>query len=267
MLSRLSFPLILVFWIVMNVLLWRSEFGGRNEMGSAVPVNIVLEKILTAPDDSALEIFHRNAKVGYCRWQANVGEEVATGKIATEDYEPEGRVKRLSSYTVNLEGNFLLEEPGNRLRFQVHSSFTTGHVWKDLLLRVSARPRSWEIKTVAADESISLTVEEAGAKWQRQLKYSELTDPGKLLREFGYPLPPILLNQLSQAPKNLSLGLNWEARNDWFKVGHSKVRVYRLQARLLDRYQAVVIVSRVGEILRVELPNEIVLVNDALINL
>jgi hypothetical protein len=42
------------------------------------------------------------------------------------------------------------------------------------------------------------------------------------------------------------------------------VRVYRLQARLLDRYQIVVVVSRVGEILRVELPNGLLLVNEAL---
>jgi len=36
---------------------------------------------------------------------------------------------------------------------------------------------------------------------------------------------------------------------------------------LLDRYQAVVVVSRVGEILRVELPNGLLLVNEALTNL
>ena len=67
--------------------------------------------------------------------------------------------------------------------------------------------------------------------------------------------------------KNLSLGLRWEARNDWLKIGHSQVRVYRLHTRLLDRYQAVVVVSRVGEILRVELPNGLLLVNEALTNL
>ena len=67
--------------------------------------------------------------------------------------------------------------------------------------------------------------------------------------------------------KNAALDLQWTARKDWLEIGRSKVGVYRLQARLLDQYQAVVIVSRVGEILRVELPNGVRLVNDALTNL
>jgi len=45
------------------------------------------------------------------------------------------------------------------------------------------------------------------------------------------------------------------------------VRAYRLQTRLLDRFQALIFVSSVGEILRIELPDEIILVNDQLTNL
>jgi hypothetical protein len=40
------------------------------------------------------------------------------------------------------------------------------------------------------------------------------------------------------------------------------VRAYRLKATLLDRFHATFYVSPVGEILRVELPNKIVVVND-----
>jgi len=36
---------------------------------------------------------------------------------------------------------------------------------------------------------------------------------------------------------------------------------------VLDKYRAVVIVSRVGEILRVELPGDVVLVNEAIASL
>jgi hypothetical protein len=43
------------------------------------------------------------------------------------------------------------------------------------------------------------------------------------------------------------------------------VRVYHLQARLFDRYHIKVTVSRVGEILRVDLPDDWVLVNEALV--
>ena len=88
-------------------------------------------------------------------------------------------------------------------------------------------------------------------------------------REFGLPLAEGLGDLWSSfvTPKDIALGLRWTARKDWLQIGSSKTRVYRLQARLLDRYQAVVMVSRVGEILRVELPGEVTLVNDALINL
>ena len=47
-------------------------------------------------------------------------------------------------------------------------------------------------------------------------------------------------------------------------VGRTELRVYRLEARLLGRYRAVLIVSPVGEILRVELPDDLVMVNEAL---
>ena len=65
----------------------------------------------------------------------------------------------------------------------------------------------------------------------------------------------------------LTLGLNWEGRQDWMQMGHSRVKVYQLRARFLEEYEIVIIISRVGEILRVTLPGEISLVNEALINL
>jgi hypothetical protein len=58
--------------------------------------------------------------------------------------------------------------------------------------------------------------------------------------------------------------LRWQARHDSVRMGHSAVRAYRLESRILDRYSVVLFVSRVGEILRAELPDEIILVNDAL---
>ena len=50
-------------------------------------------------------------------------------------------------------------------------------------------------------------------------------------------------------------------------TGHTSVRAYRLEATVLDKYRMRVIVSRVGEILRVELPDGWELVNDQLITL
>ena len=65
----------------------------------------------------------------------------------------------------------------------------------------------------------------------------------------------------------MNVGLKWDAREDKLKVGGSFMRVYRLQTRILDHFPVLIYVSRIGEILRIELPDEIILANDALLNL
>ena len=58
------------------------------------------------------------------------------------------------------------------------------------------------------------------------------------------------------------VALNWTAHYEWLRIGHNRVRIYRLEAKLLDRHRVVVLVSRVGEILRVEFPGDIKLITD-----
>lgn len=269
MLYRLCFAAVALFWIVMNVLLWRSEFRGQGELGSAIPVEVVWAKILTAPDDSALEILHRGEKLGYCRWRANVGEELRTGKVGQEGPPPEGMVKHLTGYTIDFEGNLLLPQSSTRMRFEFHGEFETDHSWTEVSAKASVRPNVWELKAVAADETVTLHASDGSQEWERLFKFEDFRQPDKLWRELGTPLPMSLFPSLGlgMTGTNLSLGLSWQARNDWFTIGRSKVRVYRMQAKLFDRYDAVAIVSRVGEILRLELPSGIILVNDALVNL
>jgi hypothetical protein len=269
MLLRLYFPVIAVFFVAMNVLLWRAEFGGAGDPGSAVSEEVVWQKILTAPDDSTLEVSWNDRKIGYCRWVANVGEPVASGRTSPEDALPEGMVKQLTGYTVDLDGNIMAGNPPSRVRFALRLGFATNHVWQDLQLRVSLRPDTWEIQSVAAEEKLRLKYEGESGKWSRAFTFDELRDPRALAGELAGPLAlPLLAGLAPDAqPRNLSLGLNWEAYNDWLRIGHTQVRVYRLQARLLDRYRIVAVISRVGEIMRVELPNGIVLFNEALTNL
>jgi hypothetical protein len=93
-----------------------------------------------------------------------------------------------------------------------------------------------------------------------------------LARQFGDTFALSLLSSMglsSQLPAGLNagLGLKWEGRRDSVLIAHSAVRAYRLETLLLDRYRIAIFVSRVGEILRVELPDEVVLVNDQLANL
>jgi len=269
MLARVLFLVIALFWIVMNALLWRTEFGGGKETGSAVSEEVVWQKILTAPDDSMLEISVNGKKVGYCRWTPNVGEEAAVGNMFRDDFQPDGRVRQPAGYTIDLEGNVLAGQSTARARFNTRVRFAANQAWEEMSLRLSLRPALWEVRTASAEKELTLKYQDGEEAWSRTFTYEELRNPRNLIEEFGGPLAVAAIGPFSgldttSAGRNLSLGLKWEARNDSLKIGHSLVRVYRLQARLFDRYQAVVIVSRVGEIMRVELPNGIRLVNEAL---
>ena len=75
---------------------------------------------------------------------------------------------------------------------------------------------------------------------------------------------PQVMAATTQTNRPLSLALKWEGRYEWLQIGRNKVRIYRLEAKILDRHRIVVLVSRVGEILRIDLPGDIKLVNDVL---
>lgn len=267
MISRIALILLTAFWVTMNILLWRSEYGQRGSAGSSVPAEVVWHKILTAPDSSSLTIFHHGKKVGFCHWITSVGEELS--QIQEDTGSPEGMVRRIMGYRLQLEGNVSSEKAGNRIRFETALTMTTNQLWQDFNLRIILRPTVLEVHSSATDQRVRLNVDDGEEKFERVIKFSDLQNPQALFREFGGPVAGGLLNNFgmfgAQAQSNaLKAGLKWEGREDSIRIGHSPVRTYRLQTRLLDRYQITLFVSRVGEILRVELPDEILLVNDQL---
>lgn len=272
MARKLSFALIVLFWLTMNALLWRSEFAGKDN-GAEVPVSLIWEKILTSPDDSALAVNHAGNRVGYIRWTPNVGKEVATGKIADES--DLGRVQHLDGYTIHADGNFVLPDSFGRIRFEVNAEFDARHRWAKWTFRGAQRPNSWTIAADRETQTVRFGVGENVAPTQT-FKFSDFRNPGKLLDDLGVsavlPLAGVALPSLAplsietNSPA-LALGLSWQGRQEWLKIGHSRVKVYELRATFFEGYEVVIIVSRVGEILRVTLPNETTLVNEALINL
>src|SRR5207248_892698 len=129
-------------WITMNALLWRAEFVGK-EIGATIPVALIWQKILTSPDDSGLAVNYKGDRVGYVRWAPNIGEEVATGKTANENTEIEGRVKKLTGYTLHADGNFILPESGGRIRFELDAKFSANDDWTEWALKGVQRPNTW----------------------------------------------------------------------------------------------------------------------------
>lgn len=262
---RISFLLVSAFWIAMNVLLWRSEFGGPTEAGAAVPIDSVWRKIITAPDNSSLEIYRQEKKIGFARWAPNAGDKFATGKVSSD--EPEGRVRELTGYTLEIQGSLLLAEFTNRIRFDLSLKFGTNGTWQEIEARAANRHDHWTVHASAAEKNVRLQAGGDDGDWERTFTFEELSHPQKLLEEFVDPLTLTLLSGFGLPGRGAnapawSLGLKWDSQYDWIKFGHSKVRVYRLHTRLLDRFDAFVYVSRVGEILWVHLPGEIAARNE-----
>jgi hypothetical protein len=267
MFSKTAILAITAFFIVMNALLWHWELGGRNDLGSPVSPRKVFERILTAPDFSSMEIIHHGNKIGQCRWVPAIGEDRSVGRVMQDD--PEGMVKRPLNYTLDLTGNVFLDQT-QRVRFTADLKLSTNHAWQEFGLRIGLRPTEWTVRSVAAEEKVYLAVEEGDEAFRQVFSFRDLRNPEKLLGELGGPLLPATLAAFgfrmpgAESMQNVSLGLKWEAHQDRLEIGNARLRCYRLRARLFDRYQVVLFVSTIGEILRVELPDQIVLRNEAL---
>jgi len=274
MTQRLLLIGVTVFWVTMNVLLWRSEFRTEGEGGSPVPVKLVWQKMLRAPDDSELEVFHKKKRLGSFRWGANIQESTATGRSATEEPDIEGMVKQLTGYSIDITDGFMDLGRGQRsVRFNSTTTFTTNHAWRDFSVNVVQRPNSFDLRASALSNSLSVSVSSGEGNYARSWNFDQLKDPSRVVGEIsgGGSLPvemltSSLLGSLGlQHIRQVGANLPWEARNDWMMIGHSRLRVFKLRARLFDKHQIVVHVSRVGEILKVELPDEVVMVNKRLV--
>jgi hypothetical protein len=265
MTSRITFLLIALFWLTMTYLLWKSEYEGHNQVGSRVPVELVWRKILTAPDDSSLQIIHQGTKVGFCKWISG------TGKMLTED-APEGMMETIKGYHPTFDGSLFFNDGPGRVQFTSELQLATNNTWQEFNLRVTTKPAAYAIHSRASEETIRLTVSDKQSRWERVFKFSEFQNPQALAEELGFPAAIGMLgelNPLSSAKSQASLlpELIWTARNDWITIGHTSVRAYRLEASLLDRYRMRIIVSSVGEIVRVELPDGWEMINSDLISL
>src|SRR5438552_13877136 len=145
MISRAALILITVFWITMNVLLWRAEYGPQRAAGASVPPELVWQKMLTAPDSSSLSIFHHGAKIGFCHWMTSVGEDLS--KLKGDEAPPEGMIERVTGYRIQFEGNLSLPDVPGRVRFDCNLKLATNQVWEEFSGRLNLRPTVWEVRS------------------------------------------------------------------------------------------------------------------------
>src|SRR5208283_4339849 len=150
--SKVLFLAIVSFWLVMNYLLWRSQWGPHSGIGNSVPVEVVWDKILTAPDSSALDLFDHEKKIGVCHWLANVGSSSpGLNRNQPADYAPDGMVEEITGYSLTFEGNALLPE-SNHVRFEASLDLSTNRAWKYLHVRVSLQPTVWDARAAGGTE-------------------------------------------------------------------------------------------------------------------
>src|SRR5215471_17677370 len=142
MLARVSFLLITLFWLTMNVLLWRREFGADRAARSPVPVPLVWQKILTAPDSSSLVIIAQGRRVGICHWITAISEEWAS---VSEENVPSDMPRKVRGYRLRLEGSALVEAWTNRVRFEGNLRLDRNRQWQELSARLGLRPMVWEV--------------------------------------------------------------------------------------------------------------------------
>ena len=264
MVPRLTFVLIAAFWVAMNILLWRSEYGSRGS-GIPVPVDLVWRKVLTAPDTSSLTVYQDGQKTGFCEFSTSVEQAMA---VLDEDKPPPEGIVARAGYQIRFDGNVSVGEYTNRLTFDGRIQFSSSRAWRELNLKLSSHGAAVEIHSVAANQTIHLKITGDGAVIEREFTFADLQNPNALLHAFAGDFGGGLLSDLDlpavpQTPAALASSLRWEAHHDRLMVGREPVSAYRLETRVLD-HPIVIYVSTLGEILRVELPGGMTAVLDQL---
>ena len=255
MILRITFLFVAGFWVTMNFLLWRAEYGSHGS-GDPVPVALVWRKILTAPDTSSLTIYQNGEHSGFCEFSTSVETEMAS---FDEDRPPPAGFATRSGYQIHLNGNTSLGDFTNRLRFDGRFSFSSNRQWRDLNLKLSTHTASIEIHSIATNQTVHLTFSSDGSVIERDIAFADLENPDALLHRLfgnfsGELLGALDLPVLPQGSATLAQNMHWEAHRDRLKIGSEPVSVYRLETRVLD-HPVVIYTSTLGEILRVELPD------------
>ena len=253
--ARLTFFAIAAFWLTMNVLLWRAEYGAHSNE-TPVPLALVWQKILTAPDASSLSVYQNRARMGYCEFSTSVGQQMAT--VDADRPPPEGLVQQ-AGYEIHLAGNVALNDFTNRLKFDGRVKFSSARAWCEVNLHISSHQTGVEIHALATNSAVHLKITSDGSALEKDLAFSDLQNPNALARALLGNGADTLLGVLdlpALAAPAAAQKIVWRASHTRVKIGTEAVPIYRIETSLLG--QAVVVdVSTLGEILRVELPGNL----------
>jgi hypothetical protein len=253
--ARLTFLAIAAFWLTMNVLLWRAEYGSHSG-GTPVPVELVWRKILTAPDASSLSVYQNGDRTGYCELSTSVGQEMAA---ADADRPPPAGLVRQAGYQIHLAGNIALGDFTNRVKFDGRLNFSPAREWREIELKISSHQVVVEIHSLATNQTVHLKINSGGGMLEKDLSFADLQNPSALVRALMGNVADTLFGALDLpdlAATSAAQKLEWRASRTRVKIGTEAVPVYRIETDVLGR-DVLMDISTLGEILRVELPGGI----------
>lgn len=255
MAARLTFLGIAIFWLTMNGLLWRSEFGSRGG-DMEVPVALVWQKILTTPDASSLTVYQNGERSGYCEVSTGVARQMAT---VDADNPVPGNLSTRNGYQLHLGGNISFGDFTNRLKFEAHLKFRHLREWEDFYLKISSRQTLLILHASASNALLNLKMASDGGVLEREIPLEKLQQPDAALRALlgnyaGAVLAVVDLPDL----ENLTVETSpeWTAVRTRARIGKETMPIYQLKTTVLGR-DITVDVSTVGEVLRVELPGRV----------
>jgi len=256
MCARLTFLAIVAFWLTMNALLWRAEFGVRGG-DTPVPAQLVWRKILTAPDASSLSVYQNGDRMGYCELSTGVGQQMAT---FDESKPPAEGFTAHPGYLLHVAGNVSLGDFTNRLKFDGRLRFDRLRQWEELNLKITSRLTVIEIHSLASNHTARVKWSSDGMPLlEREVAFKDLQDPGAILRALaGNPAGDFwgAFDAASLLPDTAAQRIEWDTRRTRVKIGSETVPIYRLETSVLG-HPLTVDVSVLGEILRIELPGDI----------
>jgi hypothetical protein len=264
--NRLLAFLFGAFWLVMLGLLCWSEFGGQRHLGSGASLDTIWRKMLNSPDSSAMSIWYEGEDIGWCKWSPTILEGGPKSRGAEDARNLEGMVRDVVVYSLTVEGAFSLPGDPNRYQFKVQLALDQPEQWRDFSLRFNDKVNKVNLKSSAAGRQLELK-SEGVFELDTRFSFEDLQNPGQLAGQLGGPLAAMALMNLPFLPRGTNApsalaSLQPQAQTAWTRAQNQRMPCYRLSTRVLERYEIVVLVSRVGEILSISLPGGITLEND-----
>lgn len=260
---------ITAFWCLMSYLLLRSEFGDLHAVGTPIPPTLIWKRLLESSDQSLLALTHHGLtnRIGSFKWLPTTVETNLTS--ADNGIElPEGMTHGILGYTIDFDGNLILPDasPTNRIRLSSQIRTDAAGAWTHLHLQIALKPRIWTIEADASDTSVRVHTENAGVVDEAVYTIKDvLTSQGLLSQlglfgEYSAMLPALMAKHNSASSSFFTV----DARQDHrLRFGGQKIRCYRLRFTALGSYIIDVFVNpQSGEVIRVNFPNRVSLINE-----